>query len=174
MSMLDQIPVITEVPQSGGQAQQPAAARPSGAWNGAAQSSMGRRGFIRTAFIGGTALAMTSLGWVADRMPAFAVTRTSRHPNHCMDVNVSGDTPCWGRTSISSTHCASDHYHRLDSGGSSYFSYSYHWDAACGGYAGWYWSSSAGKWNCWDGHYNRWSPETGATSYTTLCKYKYA
>ncbi|MFI7124401.1 hypothetical protein ACIBQ1_01825 [Nonomuraea sp. NPDC050153] len=173
MSMLDQIPVISDAPRAGRDMPRPAAA--SGQAAALPLSAPGRRTFLRTAIIGGTALAMTSLGWIADRMPAFAVSRTTRHASHCMGVSVSGDTPCWGRTSISSTHCASDHYHRTDTGGSgSSFWYDYNWVAACGGAAGWYWSSSAGKWNCWDGEYDQWVSGSSASGYTTICKYKYA
>lgn len=166
MSMLDDIPVISSAPQAGTRVQQaPALTLPAPS----------RRSFFRMAIVGGTALAMTTLGWIAERVPAFAVTRTSRHPTHCMGTNVSGDTPCWGRTSISSSHCASDHYHRTDTGGSgSSYWYDYNWVVGCSSYAGWYWSSSAGKWNCWDGEFDQWVSGGGASGYTTICRYKYA
>ena len=124
---------------------------------------------------GGGALAFTLFTWVGERTGASAASRTVSHPSHCMGVNMSGDTACWGRTSISSAYCASDGYHRTDT---VYYEPShnrrYYWDAACGGYAGWYWKSGVDPYStttsCWDGHYVDYYSGAARPSVTSLCK----
>ncbi|GII90937.1 hypothetical protein [Sinosporangium siamense] len=169
-SLLDRIPIITVEAQAGEQATSGAAPadRPA---SGAASTGMGRRGFLRTVAVGGTALAMTALGWIANVMPAYAVGRKDRHPRHCMGVNVSGDVACWGRQYISGSYCGSDGYHRLDrvSGGPG-VTLDYNWQAACGGYAGWYWTSGGRRINCWDGYYDVFAGGIYRSRTTTACR----
>ncbi|HEX8630749.1 MAG TPA: hypothetical protein VF755_21530 [Catenuloplanes sp.] len=152
-------------------AEQPA--RTGAATTGPLGAGMQRRTFLRTAVIGASALTITALGWVGERLPAFAATRTSRHPRHCMGVSMAGDTACWGRTYISSAWCATDRYHRTDTVNYGTERRRHGWDPACGTYAGWYWTTASGsRVSCWDGHFSDHDSRSGAQlGYgTTSCK----
>ncbi|MEV0595953.1 hypothetical protein [Nonomuraea cavernae] len=169
MSMLlNRIPELTIQPR----ATVPVSTTPAGAAEPRhLVPKMERRGFLRVAFAGAATLALTAFGWITDRLPAFAATRTSMHPSDCMGVNVSGDTPCWGRTYISKSYCASDLYHRVDrvtiTGGYR----KYNWEAACGTYAGWSWKMSTGQAvTCFDGYYNNYVNGVNKGKVTTCCK----
>ncbi|MBW6439192.1 hypothetical protein KZ829_36250 [Actinoplanes hulinensis] len=138
---------------------------------------VGRRTFLRGAVAGGGALALSMLGWVAERVPAFAAKgdRTTLSPTHCISYDTpGGDIPCWGRDYIGSGYCGSDGRHRTDTVNSGSYSTLYSWDPACAGYAGWFWRTSAGTTNCWDGHYYTRTNATGKLNgpYTTICKKK--
>lgn len=172
--LLDRIPEVSIVPDIGvtpRPVEQPAG-QPTGApANGGA--GWQRRTFLRTAVVGAGALAVTALGWIGERLPANAATRTSRHPDHCMGVRKDGDTACWGRTYIGSSWCASDGYHRTDTVNHGTERRRHGWDPACGGYAGWYWTNSAGnRVSCWDGHWSDHDSRSGEQlGYgTTSCK----
>jgi hypothetical protein len=179
-SLLDSIPEIRVNPEAGGvgTAAMPSASKPKAAavpFRTVGTASLGRRSFLRTAVVGGGALAVSMLGWVAERVPAFAAKgdRTTLHPNHCMNSNVAGDTPCWGRTYIGSQYCGTDGRHRTDSVNSGPYTTYYSWEAVCGGYAGWYWvNDSDVLHNCWDGNYYTRTNATGAKHgpYTSICK----
>ncbi len=130
-----------------------------------------RRAFmLRTALVAGGALAITCLAWIGERTRAFAVTRTSRHPTHCIGVNRPGDVACWGRTYISNKYCASDGYHRTDAFYIGSTLRRYYWEPACQGYAGWYWySSNYGTSSCWDGYWVDYYSGVPSGRYTTSC-----
>lgn len=167
-AFLQSIPEVTMSPTSGG------SSRPTTEMSetpGRSGGGFGRRTFLRTAMAGAATLAFTGLGWIGGG-PAYAVTRRSRHPSHCMNTNVSGDTPCWGRQYISGRFCASDGYHRTDSKNFGSYTEDYNWEAACGGYAGWYWRKSNGTVvHCWDGYFYAITNATGhRTRHTTSCK----
>ncbi|MFG1673135.1 hypothetical protein [Micromonospora sp. NPDC049282] len=178
-SLLDRIPTIEFEPEAGGvgTAATPMAGRPGGATaeRPAPRTGIERRSFLRTLIVGGGALAVTMFTWVGERVPAFAAKgdRITLHPTACMGIDVSGDTPCWGRTYISSTYCGTDGRHRNDTVNMGTYDRLYSWEPACGGYAGWYWiNSSDVQTRCWDGRYYTMDHATGQKNgpYTTCCK----
>ncbi|MEU3599997.1 hypothetical protein ABZ714_14935 [Streptomyces sp. NPDC006798] len=166
-AFLQSIPEVTVTPTSGdirSTSATPEAPRP------AKTGGFQRRTFLRTTMAGAATLAVTGLGWVGGGS-AYAFSRTSRHPAHCMSVDVPGDTPCWGRQYISSVYCASDGYHRTDTETHQYWTRKYGWEAACGGYAGWYWRMANGRTvHCWDGYFEDIKLEGSRTRFTTSCK----
>jgi hypothetical protein len=147
----------------------PGAASPAGTASPA--FSMGRRSFLRTAVVGGGALALTMLGWVGERLPAFAATRTSIAPGNCLGTDQPGDTPCWGAQFISSLYCASDGYHRTDSHNYGPYTDFYTWRVGCGNYAGWTWHHPNGhSHRCTDGNIREVTNATGKSFiYTSIC-----
>ncbi|GGJ95409.1 hypothetical protein GCM10010123_26500 [Pilimelia anulata] len=134
----------------------------------------GRRTFLRTAFAGAGALALSGLTWLGERLPAYARTapgRSSLHPKACMELDIPGDTPCWGRELIASTYCAEDGQHRTDTVRTPDGTYAYGWEPTCGGYAGWYWKSQGHTINCWDGYVRVRDAHSGRAHYaTTSCR----
>lgn len=173
MSLLDELPIVPVASEASRRSQgTESSPAPRTTMVPLTGVPMQRRSFVRAVALGGTTLAVTLLGWVSAAVPAFAVTRTSRSPVHCIGYNTpGGDVPCWGRTFISSAYCAADHYHRIDSVTSGSNLYVYGWDAACASYAGWYWTGPTSGYNCWDGHVTIYNGSSG-TYYTSCCKYR--
>jgi hypothetical protein len=170
-TLLDRIPEITAA--STGVEGRPRTSQPEpteATWTGVPE--VARRTFLRTAVVGGSALAMTMLGWLGERLPAFAVTRTSIAPGNCLGYNTpGGDIPCWGAQLIASTYCASDGYHRTDTVNQGSVIDYYNWRVGCGGYAGWTWHHTNGHGHrCTDGNLREVVVATGNNYYyTTIC-----
>jgi hypothetical protein len=177
-TFLATIPQITDAPVVDDKAARPLASRPTSApdadrstGTAATAFSMGRRSFLRAAVVGGGALAVSMLGWVGERMPAFAATRTSISPGNCLGTDQPGDTPCWGADFISSLYCASDGYHRTDSHNYGPYTDFYNWRVGCGNYAGWTWHHPNGhSHRCTDGNIREVTNATGRSFiYTSIC-----
>ncbi|MGW4679571.1 hypothetical protein ACWEOS_14035 [Micromonospora taraxaci] len=178
-SLLDRIPTIEFQAEAGGvgSGATPMSSRPlaTSSQPVPARSTIERRSFLRAVVVGGGSLAVTMFGWVGERIPAFAAKgdRVTLHPTHCMGTNTSGDVPCWGRQYIGGTYCGTDGRHRNDTVNMGSYDRLYSWEAACGGYAGWYWVNDRDvQTRCWDGRYYTIVHATGLKSgpYTTCCK----
>ncbi len=171
--LLERIPEIAAEPGDADSGARPLATRPVEPARAprAEPMSIGRRSFLRAVVVGGGALALTMLGWVGERLPAFAATRTSIAPGNCLGTDQPGDTPCWGANYISSLYCASDGYHRTDSHNYGSYTDYYYWRVACGGYAGWTWKHPNGHGHrCTDGGFREVTNATGFTYYyTSIC-----
>ncbi|MEU5979634.1 hypothetical protein [Streptomyces sp. NPDC047315] len=174
-AFLQSIPEVTVNPDSGASratatAEPAPVVQPQRSGGG---GGFGRRTFLRTTMAGAATLAFTGLGWLSGGGTAHAaVGRKSRHPAHCMNVDVPGDTPCWGREYIAAKYCAADGYHRTDTKKFGTYTHKYNWEAACDGYAGWYWKTRDGRTvHCWDGYFDL-KKNGRTTRHTTSCKSK--
>ncbi|HEX5740446.1 MAG TPA: hypothetical protein VFY17_02690 [Pilimelia sp.] len=150
------------------------AAGPAAGPGRAGGDGYGRRGFLRAVVAGAGALAVSGLTWIGERLPAYANAapgRSTLHPRACMNLDVPGDTPCWGRELIAAAYCAGDGRHRTDTVHTAAASYAYGWEPTCGGYAGWYWKTGNGTVNCWDGYVRVRDRRSGQVHYaTTSCR----
>jgi len=179
MSLLDTIPEIQHSPEAAPVSPSPRPAdRATTGLAGVTGHTADRRSVLRALVVGGSALAMTMLGWVTERLPAFAVTRTSLNPGHCMNTNHAGDAPCWGPLYIGAIYCAADGYHRIDTVNTAATTTFYSWEAACpgGAYAGWFWYTAQDElFKCWDGRYSVRNNATGVYSgpYSSCCRKSY-